>query len=196
MSDIVRDMYRETIQVFSHDNREILDQIERHDDWVDTFNREIKLYITKLSVQALSEEQSAREVSLLGASSDLETIGDIIDRNLMELGKKKIYKGLRFSDQGKKEIVELHNLVSQNFERVISAFASQDRELAIRVIQAKDDINRRERELRAAHIQRLHAGLRESIETSAIHLDVLTNLVRINHHITSMAYPIKESEEA
>ena len=90
--------------------------------------------------------------------------------------------------------MELHDLVSQNFERVISAFASQDRNLASRVIQVKDEIHQRERELRAAHIQRLHAGLRESIETSAIHLDVLTNLVRINHHLTSMAYPIMENE--
>ena len=43
-----------------------------------------------------------------------------------------------------------------------------------------------------AHIRRLHEGLPESIETSAIHLDVLTNLKRINSHITNIAYPIAE----
>jgi phosphate:Na+ symporter len=194
MSDIVRDMYRETIQVFTENNQEVQEQIERKDDWVDTLNREIKLYITKLSAKSLTEEQSEREVALLTLTSDLETIGDIIDRNLMELAKKKIYKGLRFSDQGLKEIIELHDRVGQNFERVISAFASHDPELARRVIQAKDEITHLERELRAAHIQRLHAGLPESIETSAIHLDILTNLVRINHHVTSIAYPIIETE--
>jgi len=194
MSDIVRDMYRETIEVFTEDNQETLEQIERKDDWVDTLNREIKLYITKISAKSLTEDQSAREVALLTLTSDLETIGDIIDRNLMELAKKKIYKGLRFSDQGLKEIVELHNRVGQNLERVISAFASHDPELAQRVIQSKDEIKHLERELRAAHIQRLRAGLAESIETSAIHLDVLTNLVRINHHVTSIAYPIVEEK--
>lgn len=194
MSDVVRDMYRETIQVFTEDHQELLEQIERKDDWVDTLNREIKLYITKLSAKSLTEEQSVREVDILTLTSDLETIGDIIDRNLMELAKKKIYKGLRFSDQGLKEIVELHGRVGRNMERVISAFASQDPELAHRVIQAKDEIQHLERELRAAHIQRLHAGLAESIETSAIHLDVLTNLVRINHHVTSIAYPIVEEK--
>lgn len=194
MSDIVLDMYRETIRVFTENNQEVQEQIERKDDWVDTLNREIKLYITKLSAKSLTEEQSEREVALLALSSDLETIGDIIDRNLMELAKKKIYKGLRFSDQGLKEIVELHNRVGQNFEQVISAFASQDPGLAQRVIQAKDEITHLERELRAAHIQRLHEGLPESIETSAIHLDILTNLVRINHHVTSIAYPIIQTE--
>lgn len=194
MSDIVRDMYRETIRVFTENNQEVQEQIERKDDWVDTLNREIKLYITKLSAKSLTDEQSEREVALLALSSDLETIGDIIDRNLMELAKKKIYKGLRFSDQGLKEIIALHDLVGRNFERVISAFASHDPELAQRVIQAKDEITHLERELRAAHIQRLHEGLPESIETSAIHLDILTNLVRINHHVTSIAYPIIQTE--
>lgn len=194
MSDIVRDMYRDTIRVFTENNQEALEQIERKDDWVDTLNREIKLYITKLSAKSLTEEQSEREVALLSLTSDLETIGDIIDRNLMELAKKKIYKGLRFSDQGLKEIIQLHDRVGQNFEQVISAFASHDPDLAQRVILAKDEITHLERELRAAHIQRLHAGLPESIETSAIHLDILTNLVRINHHVTSIAYPIIEAK--
>jgi phosphate:Na+ symporter len=52
-----------------------------------------------------------------------------------------------------------------------------------------------ERELRQAHINRLHRGLRESIDTSSIHLDVLTNLKRINSYITNVAYPIIEKSK-
>ncbi len=192
-SDVVQDMYRDTIHVFMKDGIELAEDIQRRDDWIDRLDREIKLYITKLSATHLTEEQSQREVSLLALTGDLETIGDIIDKNLMELAKKKIYKGLRFSDRGQKEIMELHEQVGRNFERVISAFASQDAGLARQVINEKNAINQMERELRAAHIQRLHEGLPESIETSAIHLDILTNLVRINHHITSIAYPIAET---
>jgi Na+/phosphate symporter len=36
--------------------------------------------------------------------------------------------------------------------------------------------------------------LAESIETSAIHLDVLTSLKRINSHVTGIAYPIVEAK--
>lgn len=190
ISDIVLDMYRDSIRVFSEDHQEILEQIERRDDWVDNLNREIKLYITKLTAQSLTEEQSEREVALLALSSDLETIGDILDRNLMELAKKKIYKGLRFSSEGLNEIVALHTRVGKNFQQAISAFAGQDAELARRIIEEKGAIQQMERDLRAEHIKRLHAGLPETIETSAIHLDILTNLVRINHHVTSIAYPI------
>ena len=38
------------------------------------------------------------------------------------------------------------------------------------------------------------AGLAESLETSEIHLDVLTNLKRISSHITALVYPILEEE--
>ena len=53
-------------------------------------------------------------------------------------------------------------------------------------------INEQERELRNRHFKRLQAGLAESFETSAIHLDVLTNLKHINSHLTAVAYPILE----
>jgi phosphate:Na+ symporter len=45
-------------------------------------------------------------------------------------------------------------------------------------------------ELTEAHIQRLHQGLRESIETSSIHLDLISNLKRINSQLSDIAHPI------
>ena len=47
-----------------------------------------------------------------------------------------------------------------------------------------------ERELRQAHINRLHLGARETIETSSIHMDVLNDLKRINSHATNLAYVV------
>jgi phosphate:Na+ symporter len=55
-------------------------------------------------------------------------------------------------------------------------------------------VRQRERELRDSHLARLRRGLAESLETSEIHLDVLTNLKRISSHITALVYPILEEE--
>ena len=196
MADLVHEMVRDTIRVFQDGDQELLEAIERKEDWVDALNRDIKLYITKLSEKSLSKEQLDREMVLLAVINDLENIGDIVDKNLMELAKKKLYKDLRFSDTGLREMVELHRQVVANFERVIAAFASQDAEVAKRVIEEKARISQKERELKQAHIHRLHAGLPESIETSAIHLDVLTNLKRINSHVTNIAYPLVDQGRA
>lgn len=53
-------------------------------------------------------------------------------------------------------------------------------------------IRQREQDLRRSHLARLRAALAESLETSEIHLDVLTNLKRINSHITAIVFPIIE----
>jgi phosphate:Na+ symporter len=192
MGAFVRDMLQNTLTVFREDNLELAETIEKKDDWVDTLDREIKLYITRLSQKLLSREESIREVALLSMINDLENIGDIIDKNLLELAKKKIMKGLQFSSEGLSDIVELHTLVAGNFDRMIGAIERGDTEAAARVLEEKQVINQKERALYQAHIQRLHAGYKESIETSAIHLDVLTNLKRINSHITGIVYPLLE----
>jgi phosphate:Na+ symporter len=193
LADIVQQMLNDAIRVFKEDNQSVLESIEQSETWVDQLNRQIKLYLTKLSEQVLTAEQSQREFALLTLINDMENIGDIIDKNLLDLARKKIYKGLRFSDKGLDEIVELHQLVFKNFRLVVSAFAAQDVPLAQQVIKEKSNIHQKEREFKQAHIRRLHQGLPESIETSAIHLDVLTSLKRINSHVTGIAYPIVEA---
>ena len=50
-----------------------------------------------------------------------------------------------------------------------------------------------ERRATDSHFQRLRSGRPESIETSAIHLDIIRDLKRIHGHIVSIAYPILES---
>ncbi|MFL4988931.1 MAG: Na/Pi cotransporter family protein, partial [Microvirga sp.] len=50
-----------------------------------------------------------------------------------------------------------------------------------------------ERGATESHLRRLREGTIASIETSALHLDILRDLKRINAHITSVAYPILEA---
>jgi len=40
------------------------------------------------------------------------------------------------------------------------------------------------------HLERLRSGQAASIETSALHLDIIRDFKRINSHLTSVAYPI------
>jgi len=42
------------------------------------------------------------------------------------------------------------------------------------------------RELHRRHIDRLHRGLKESLETSTVHLDLITDLERINFHTSKV----------
>ncbi|MGH7263756.1 MAG: Na/Pi cotransporter family protein [Candidatus Rokuibacteriota bacterium] len=192
MADIVQAMFRDAAQVFRSGSQELLEDVERRDDQVDYLEREIKLYLTRLAKQTMTQDLAQREIALLGFIGNLENIGDIIDKNLMELARKKIYQGRRFSEPGEAELMAFHAEVSKNLERAIVAFASGDRALAHEVLDQRAAIRQLERELRQSHLDRLRAGLAESMETSEIHLDVLTNIKRINSHVTAVVYPIVE----
>ena len=193
-SDIVGEMLKKSIEVFERNDLDLLESIEERDDDVDLLDREVKLYLTKLSKESLSDEQARRELEIMLFSDNIENIGDVIDKNIMDLARKKIKGGLSFSKEGMDEIRLLHQKVMENFETGVAAFAGGDGELARKLLSHKAKISELERELRQAHINRLHLGLKESIDTSAIHLDVLTNLKRINSYISNAAYPILEKE--
>lgn len=193
MADVVQTMVRDALPVFQKDDQELLESVERRDDQVDYFEREIKLYLTKLSQDTMTSDLARRQIALLSFISNLENIGDIVDKNLMDQARKKIFQVRHFSDAGSKELEEFHGLITQSLVKSIAAFATGDRTLAQEVLDEKSVIRQRERELRASHLERLRVGLAESLESSEIHLDVLTNLKRINSHITSIIYPILEA---
>jgi len=190
VSDIVREMLVDAIHVFQSDDPASIVAIKNKDNLIDLLDRHIRLYITRLSSSAITESQSRRSMAVLEISRNLENIGDIIDRNIMPLAMKRISKGITFSQEGSDEIILFHKKVIENFDTAISAFAGNDRVLADQVLRNKEELGMMERELVQAHLDRLRKGLRESIETSHIHLDLIGNLARINSLITHIIYPI------
>jgi len=68
--------------------------------------------------------------------------------------------------------------------------------VAHRAVAAARAIPGIERAAAERHLARLRQGRPESIETSALHLDILRDFKRINSHITSVAYPILEAAGA
>jgi phosphate:Na+ symporter len=193
MAAIVQAMLKDVKQVFIQKNSlAIIDTIKQREEVVDHLNREIKLYLIGLSAKGLSEKNSAREMALLNVISHLENIGDIIDSNLLELGEKRFDQGIRFSDAGQKEIHLFHHTVCQDFDAVISAFESDKKETAQRVIDQREQFHHQGQALRAAHIERLHQAIPYAIESSAIHLDLITHFSRIKSHITAIAHTVVE----
>src|SRR6266481_2727391 len=194
MGDVAQGMLRDAMLVLRSDNQELLEDVERRDDQLDYLEREIKLFLSRLGQETMSPDLTRKEIGLISVIGNLENIGDIIDKNLMELARKKLYQGRRFSEAGEAELIEFHSMVSKNLERAIAGFAANDRSLAQEVLDQRPMIRQRERELRTSHLARLRQGLAESLETSEIHLDVLTNLKRISSHISQLVFPILEED--
>jgi phosphate:Na+ symporter len=195
-SDMVREMLAGAVSVFQSDDPAPIEAVKSRDNRIDLLDRHIRLYISRLSTSQLTEAQSRRAMSILELSRNLESIGDIIDRNIMPLALKRIREGIAFSEKGMAEILSFHGKILDNFDTALSAFAGNDRDLADAVLRSKEDLAALERRLVETHLDRLRKGFRESMETSHIHLDIIGNLARINSLITHIIYPITEDKRS
>ncbi len=196
MGDIVSKMLGATLEVFRNDDRKLLREVEQLDNSVDALHEAIKLYLTEVSREALDARDQKRSIDVITFTTNLEHIGDIIDKNLMELAAKKIKNKLRFSNEGFAEIESMHRRLMGNLDLALNVFISGEVPMARRLLEEKVAFRELEREASDSHLARLRSGKLESLETSSLHLDVIRDLKRINSHLTSVAYPILDAAGA
>ena len=192
MADEIEVMLTDSLEVLRNDDDTLVRKIEASDDVVDRLNEAIKLYITRLTNGELEEGESRDCVEILSFTTNLEHIGDIIDKNLMEIAAKKIRKQTAFSPAGLQELEEFHERVLSNLRLAMNVFVSRDIALARLLLEEKDEIRSVERELIDSHFRRVGERRPDTLESSPYHLDVLRDLKRINSHLTAVAYPILE----
>ncbi len=197
VAEICYSMFERSLRMFSRgtDALEEIEQIRADDDKVDILEKAVRFYLAKLGQENLSPEQVQMEMSLLAIISDLEDIGDTISRDMAMLAKKKAHWHRLFSDEGWQDLRSLQASVKGNFDMAISMLTQPSEELYRSVTRHDEDMNRVEQEYRQAHIQRLHQGLQESFDTSSIHLDILSNIRRINSKLAHMVLMIAQTQK-
>jgi phosphate:Na+ symporter len=193
MGDRVVDMLRQAQSAIEKSDLKLVRDVEEADDAVDHLHEAIKLYLVKVSRAEMSEEESRRYIEILTFTTNLEHIGDIIDKNLMELATKKIRHNYSFSPEGVEEIRRFHGQIMNAIQLAFNVFATRDLTLARRLFAEKSTMRAAASKAADSHFARLREGRPESIETSSIHLDVIRDLKRIHGHIVSVAYPILEA---
>ncbi len=192
MAFAVRHMLTEIMPAFTHNDTEVIDNILERDSQVDYLEDRISDYLVSISRAGLNQHQADENVRLMNATKDLEHLGDLIERNMVDLLRKKAESAIHFSDEGREELFNYHRRVLENYDRAIDAFDREDADLAHAVIQTKADLVELEWNYRKTHYNRLSRGLSESIESSQIHLELVDLLRRIDSHIESIARTVIE----
>jgi len=190
MADRVYGMLERSLEVLKTNDARVRGSIVAEDDDVDLLYQATTRYLTRISQEDLSGEESARDTALLFVAVEIEHIGDIVSKSLMAYAGKKMDQHFRFSEQGFKEIEQLHGSVLAQLQLAIDAFVTWDEKLANKINKSKFEIDALERALHDSHIERLQRGLPETLETSTVHLDLISDLRRINFHTTNIARAI------
>ena len=192
-ADVVETMLRGMLDVIRKNDLELGERLRSKDDTVDELYTAIKFYLTQISREALSEREGRRWADVLSFTINMEQVGDIIERVLLDVEDKKIRKNRSFSEAGMAEICHLHECLLANLRLAMSVFLDGHVRDAQKLLEEKARFRELEHEYAANHIARLQDNTAQSIETSSLHLDLISELKRINSHLCSIAYPILET---
>ena len=192
IGDVIEEMLNGMLTVLKTNDRALAHRLRKMDDVVDELYTAVKLYLTQISREALEEKEGRRWADIVSFTINMEQIGDIVERIIIDVEDKKIDKGRKFSDAGMAEICDLHARIIANLRLGLSVFLNGDLKGAQELLAQKVLLRELERAYADSHLERLAGNTPESIETSSLHLDLISDLKRINSHIASIGYPILE----
>jgi phosphate:Na+ symporter len=192
VGDLIERMLMRAADAFEKDDLAKLKEIPSLEKRVDSLQQEVKIYLSKLGREGLSEENGRRSIVIIDYAINLEHIGDIIEKGLLPQVTKKASLGLKFSEDGYEELKKLFHLTIDNLRIAQTIFVTRDFKLAKQMMEVKVEVRRMEKQSSERHLERLRDGRADSLQTSSLHLDMLRDLKRINAHIVSVAHPIMD----
>jgi len=190
MSELVEVMLQPVMNIYQTGDKVAIKQIKELEAEVNKANSDIKLYLASLDWDGMDEGQKRRGQELTSFAINMEQAGDIVAKQLLKLAEQKCERNIKFSDQGWKELTDLHARVLDNLQLSLNVLVSEDRDSARQLIEEKDEIGAFERESIARHLTRLRSGTAASRESSDLHLETVHALKRINSALSGIAYSI------
>jgi phosphate:Na+ symporter len=176
-------------------DRRHLSELKRLDDVLDTLNTAIKAYMTALPSEAMTEADHRRVVEILCFATNLEHAGDVVDKGLLGIVSKQIKRGLIFAPTEADPLRKIVDRLLSNLRSAASLLVTGDDRAARLLVEEKEVFRALEAEATAAHFEHLREGRVGSIETSALTLDALRDLKRVNAHlVAAAAYPVLEGK--
>ena len=196
MGGKVQKMVKDIIEPFLNGRGVAIDEIHEQEEEVDFLYEEIMKYLTKISRQNVAKERVAEAFQMLHTVVELEHIGDLVDKDLRPLARKKRVLGCEFSEEGRAEILEFHVKVMKQLSRAMDVFRDVNLDKAERMKYKERKYQYMEAEYRQSHFQRVSKEVPESIASGEIHLELMDYLKQINSYATSIARNLlAEAEE-
>jgi len=187
IGDRVRAMLDAILPAVLEGPDDALDRVEAMDDAVDGLHGEVVTYLGRISQTALGEAQTHELVELMGATNDLEAIGDIIETNLVQLGRQRIRRHVAVSEATRTVIEGFHRAVVTAADAALLAVTRRDEAAARVVTGMKAEINRLADSAALHEARRLVAREPNRLPAYAIETDVIENLKRIYYFTKRMA---------
>jgi phosphate:Na+ symporter len=194
MGEQVTEMLAGIMPAILHGSTLTLRELQKIDERVDFLHAEIVVYLGKISRHELTEKQTAELMGLMDAVNDLENIGDVIETNLVELGRRRIGKGVAISRPTQVVLTDFHHVVMDAVTAAIKAVSEHNYDEARSVMDMKKEITRIANSAATHEAQRLVANEPHRIEAYTVEMDITEKLQRIFYFARRMARTIQPEQ--
>lgn len=190
IGDLIEKMLHSLLPVIRNNDQLRAQQIRKLDDDVDKLYTAVKMYLARVSREELSDKEVRRWTDIVTLTINLEQAGDIIERIVKGLESKKIAPQRSFSDAGMTEVCEMHTRLVGSLQLGLSVFLDGDLKSAQKLLAEKEAFRDLERAYAKTHLIRLAGETQQSIETSSLHLDLISDMRRMHSLFCSTAYAV------
>ncbi len=185
MAEMARDSFLEAVSLLDNYSEEKAADVIAKENRVDVYDDKISAYLTKLSSENLSYQDSLRVTSLLHCLTDFERISDHacnVVENAQQMHKDK----LEFSKKGREEMIVYGRAIEDILQRTATAFTEDNQELARTVEPLEEVIDELNKDVKKHHLKRLRKG-KCTIELGLVLSDIAMNYERVADHCSNIA---------
>jgi phosphate:Na+ symporter len=165
----------------------LLEGIEMREKKVNFLQEKIKNYLIRISREEITNDQSNEIYGMIAIVKDLESIGDLIHRNILPMMKKKRALGVDFSQEGKEELMIYHAKACRQLQRLKEAFAERDHKKAAKIMAKERKYLDLELRYRLRHLERLKHARKQSVKTHEVHVELLDQMKQIIVYCANIA---------
>jgi len=190
MGNRIENMLRDAMDLFENYDENIAERLRAEERNIAKNAFNLRVYLSGIRSDDPSEDTGTRAFDFAGIATNLESGADAIGRKIVTLAKRMHHDRTHFSEDGRHELMDFYDKVLRNIQQGILVLMSEDLETARELVAQKEMIRELNQKLERKHLTRLRQGLTETIETSAIHIDLLRSLKVLNTGFAMIAYPL------
>ena len=193
MSEVLDRMLATALKAMQTGSTEMLKELRLQDQRLNGYQTAIQGYLSELTDRNLSQDDMRRTIEMTLYVSNLEHAGDIIQLNVADRIKAKLREGHRFSGVEQQSIDELCDMIQSNMKLAAAVMSSRDVAGAQTLIAQKDAFRALEQKVIQDQVTARGSGKGEALRRSALFIDLIRDLHRLNSHVVSAGYPIVDA---
>lgn len=182
--------------IFQGDNSQA-EEIHTLKAKVDSLNRQAIDYLSSIGMEGMTGAAADQSVAAMTVATELESIADIIDRNLVGVAHARQRHGLELDAEFVRSVRRYHQLIDWTLACVSRAFVEQDREEARIIMEMKSEIQMMDARIRQRHEELIRQGAaRGNVRPIVAQTDIMESFKRIYYHIKRIAKVAAHEEDA